>query len=531
MRRLFTHLLFGLAAAVACGLFLACNVSISDTRRGNAPDDTEAAPTNGGVADRPIRLELFERVLELNKVLEPELDEEAARAAYGELVRETRRGLADAPSPHESVERLNHILLTSREVSYLSRKYWRDSTLASSLLRMRGNCLSTSTLYFLVGDALGLPIAFVLVPDHAFVRWDDGQTQINVETVNGRVGFSDAEYEEHFSAPPQERAYYGFGESGDADALMLELLRIVAGHLEGQSRQQEAIAYLDRAIRIGPRRHDLRLQRARLRADVTGDRAQFRRELRSIMRVPGLPSSMHASLLCTLADEHGAEGDHQEEREALLLAYPIAPRYRQAVILTQLAFCHRALHDFRGAARYMELAEAFHRSDDDPARPTFLYNLAILQKNDHRLKDALASIDAGLACNPESWSLRILKAGYTVLDGSREEGIALFEELKDEKPRDSTEFYNIMLAWFYAASQQREKFYQAFGYALAQAKDPGILRWIDQDVDLDVYRTDDEFARLVAEHKARLLGKALRGAPSPNEAAAEPAKAEAPEGH
>ena len=60
------------------------------------------------------------------------------------------------------------MLLEERKVCYLSNLYWRDATLAASLLRNRGNCLSTSTLYMLAGEALNLPIHMVLVPRHAF---------------------------------------------------------------------------------------------------------------------------------------------------------------------------------------------------------------------------------------------------------------------------------------------------------------------------------------------------------------------------
>ena len=125
---------------------------------------------------------LFERVLKLQHIQEPELDDAAMRTAFLALVEETRTALAKATDVESRIGALNATLLTSRKIAYLSNQYWRDSTLSACLLRRQGNCLATATLYVLVGDALGLPIKPVMIPGHAFVRWDDGTTRRNIET-------------------------------------------------------------------------------------------------------------------------------------------------------------------------------------------------------------------------------------------------------------------------------------------------------------------------------------------------------------
>jgi hypothetical protein len=152
----------------------------------------------------------------------------------------------------------------------------------------------------------------------------------------------------------------------------------------------------------------------------------------------------------------------------------------------------------------MELA-AMLIKPGDPQGATLLYNLAILQKNDGRLKDALKSIRAALTINPESWNLQMIEAGYMVLNNEREEGLKKFEKI--ERPRGDVEFFNIMTSWFDAVSKQREKFYKDFEKALAESRSTQILEWIDQDVDLDVYRNEPEFKALVEKHAARLRGK------------------------
>ncbi len=75
----------------------------------------------------------------------------------------------------------------------------------------------------------------------------------------------------------------------------------------------------------------------------------------------------------------------------------------------------------------------------------------------------------------------------------------------------------ILRAWYHAVCGHREAFYRAFEAALAAARSPYILIWLDQDGDLDRYRDEARFRRLVRLHRQRILGTtalALRTATS-----------------
>lgn len=487
-----------------------------DIRKPSPPEPVaERAREETLGAARDVAPRLLERIMELNAVQEPELDRDALRAAFRRIVESARAATAKAATPRVKIAALNRVLLADRQVTYLSNKYWRDATLAATVLRHRGNCLSTSTLYVLVGQELGLPIRLVIVPGHAFVRWDDGAARINIETTAGGVEVPDEQYFLTRPCTPRDREKLGWGKSKDADGFLCEILLTAARHRHGENRLDEAMALLNEAIALKADRLDIKLWRAQVRADMTADRLQFRREIAEMLRDDSAPPGVVTDALLLLADDCGATGDHEEERRMLVQAFASAPKYQEQQVLERLAFCHRSLKDFRGAVRYMELALAFTPDPRDPRRPSLLYNLAILQKNDSRLKDALMSIDEARRYNPEQWSLKILKAGYLVLAGHRDAGLSLFGGIKDEKPRGQDEFYNNMIAWFYAVSRQRAEFYRAFRYGLAQASSTRVLHWIDQDVDLDVYRHEPEFQALVAKHRARLLGDP-QPAPQPN---------------
>ncbi|MGD0090782.1 MAG: hypothetical protein ABSE73_12755, partial [Planctomycetota bacterium] len=217
-----------------------------------------------------------------------------------------------------------------------------------------------------------------------------------------------------------------------------------------------------------------------------------------------------------------AEKDFELERRMLLTAFPHTPKSSEYHLLYSLAFCHRSLKDYRGAVRYMELA-ATMLQEGSPERANCLYSLAILQKNDGCLGAALQSIRTALKINPESWNLKMIEAGFMVLNGEREEGRKRFEMIA--RPRGDAQFYEDMLAWFYAVDKQREKFYTQFEHALSLSRSPHTLVWIEQDVDLDVYRGEPEFKALVEKHRRRILGEPQSDRePQPTGNEAEPAK-------
>ncbi len=80
-----------------------------------------------------------------------------------------------------------------------------DLFLHTVLDKRRGYCLSLSVLYLSIGERLGMPVHGVVVPGHFFVRYDDGRSRINVETVAGGSTPSDDYYIEKYNVPPGRR--------------------------------------------------------------------------------------------------------------------------------------------------------------------------------------------------------------------------------------------------------------------------------------------------------------------------------------
>ena len=446
-----------------------------------------------------------QEVIKLNRLLEPELDETQLKESFAQLVAQCQAAIQDQENPEATIAALNNILLKDRKISYLSNIYWRDASLSAAVLNGQCNCLAGSTLYVCIGQSLDLPIHMVLSPGHAFVRWENKQARINIETTNLGKAYSD----EHYlwganQISPLDIQALRYGKSLTTKECLAELQYIVAFQMRSRGQYEKAIDLMRTVCAALPHREDYHLGLLGLIADNTGDRQTYLKQLYQYLSNSKAPGIRTQALL-SLADEYSNDKQFDRQRQLLLAAFNEAPKNMVKSVLHELAFCHRSLKDYRGGRRYLELYGALV-SPNSPEYAGYLYNLAIMQKNDGDLAAALQSIDAGILRNPESWNLKVIKAGYLVLHGQRETGLTLFATV--QKPRGDQQFWNIMQAWFYAVSKQRDKFYQAFDFALSASKSPRILTWLEQDVDLDHYRDEQAFKDLVQKHRKRLIGDA-----------------------
>ena len=442
---------------------------------------------------------LVEGILVSNRLLEPELDADAARRAFVDLV-EACRPPAGVSDPQAVTRILNRTILTGRKVGYLSRQYWRDSSFAAALLRRQGNCLATTTLYVAVGRALGLPIQAVFVPEHAFVCWVEGGMRINLETTAGGAIYPDIHYLSRFAIDTGDFAYFGWFSPMDDQHLLAELDFIAAQHLHGQQRFTEALAALAHARTALPQRSDLELLALDWTAQTTGDRTPLMTAAMRLSADPKAPRAARLAGVRTLAGEYRARLDRAAERAELQRAYALAPWHEQDEILEQLSTCLRGLRDHTGAALCMELAVA-----RDPANLWKRAWLAGMLSEAGRLSESLVIIAAVRAENPEEIYFATMQAGMLVQAGRRDEGRKLFDSL--QPPRTGLENYETNRAWFLAVWGDRATFYPQFEKALTMAKDPGILSWVAEDDDLDQYREEERFKNAVALCQSRLLGK------------------------
>jgi hypothetical protein len=112
-------------------------------------------------------------------------------------------------------------------------------------------------IYVVIGQRLQLPVHYVTVGKHAFVRWDDGQTRVNIEaTITTQVTMAedDGVYMKLEELTPEEIA--------GTDALRNLTNREVIGVLlharsgiyyaHGSDYNREALRDATRAVKLAP---------------------------------------------------------------------------------------------------------------------------------------------------------------------------------------------------------------------------------------------------------------------------------------
>jgi len=62
------------------------------------------------------------------------------------------------------------------------------------LLRKQGYCVGIVALFLVVAERLDLPVFAVATPSHVFLRFDDGTTRINIETLQQGANIPDEQY-------------------------------------------------------------------------------------------------------------------------------------------------------------------------------------------------------------------------------------------------------------------------------------------------------------------------------------------------
>ena len=153
----------------------------------------------------------------------------------------------------------------------------RNVTLPGLLETHRGSCLTMPLIYVVIGQRIGLPVHYVTVGKHAFVRWDDGSLRVNIEaTITTQVTMAedDSIYMKLEDLTPEEIA--------GTDALRNLTNREVVGILlharsgiyyaHGPDYNREALRDATRAEKLAPgsRFAKLHLEEVKKRVKMAG---------------------------------------------------------------------------------------------------------------------------------------------------------------------------------------------------------------------------------------------------------------------
>jgi tetratricopeptide (TPR) repeat protein len=102
--------------------------------------------------------------------------------------------IAEGDKPKTLINIINAFLFDELGFIYVQTGYLEDLYLNKVIDRRKGNCVGLSILYLSIAEKLRLPLYGVNVPDHIFVRYDDGEQKINIETGHNGMSLPDSFY-------------------------------------------------------------------------------------------------------------------------------------------------------------------------------------------------------------------------------------------------------------------------------------------------------------------------------------------------
>ena len=105
--------------------------------------------------------------------------------------------IMESDEPETIVNTINEFLFDELGFTYVLTGNLEDLYLNKVIDGRKGNCIGLSILYLSIAERLKLPLFGVNVPEHIFIRYDDGEQRINIEMGHRGMSLSDTFYVTH----------------------------------------------------------------------------------------------------------------------------------------------------------------------------------------------------------------------------------------------------------------------------------------------------------------------------------------------
>jgi regulator of sirC expression with transglutaminase-like and TPR domain len=125
--------------------------------------------------------------------------------------------------------------------------------ISTVLSRREGYCVGIASLYVVLAEAAGLPIQAVATPSHVFLRYDDGQTRINIETFRSGTEVSDADYIRDERIPARSIARGVFLRALSEEGLLAQIHNNLGVIYSERGERDRAIEEYTRATDLDPK--------------------------------------------------------------------------------------------------------------------------------------------------------------------------------------------------------------------------------------------------------------------------------------
>lgn len=124
----------------------------------------------------------------------PGIDIDKYLKKLDDIVKNIKTSLQDETEPEQIIKTINLVLFNELQFQYVQTGDLDSLSLNRVLDTKVGNCVGLSILYLCIAEGLRLPIYGVSVPEHIFVRYDDGDFRKNIETGYEGMATPDSYY-------------------------------------------------------------------------------------------------------------------------------------------------------------------------------------------------------------------------------------------------------------------------------------------------------------------------------------------------
>src|SRR3990172_2685034 len=125
---------------------------------------------------------LARTALKIAKESYPTIDIEYYLEKIENIIENIKTSLREETEPEQILKIMNMVLFNELQFKYVQTGNLEYISLNKVLDSKVGNCVGLSILYLCIAEGLHLPIYGVNVPEHIFVRYDDGDFRRNIET-------------------------------------------------------------------------------------------------------------------------------------------------------------------------------------------------------------------------------------------------------------------------------------------------------------------------------------------------------------
>ncbi len=203
-------------------------------------------------------IDLATAILILSKKWDASFDIKESLEEINRMALELRVLIDNEDGPERVVSLINRYLfekMSYAPVDYSSRpgfEVLEQKALPPVIKNREGDCQGLSLLYLALAERLKLPFYGVAVPGHFFVRYDDGQKRINIETTSKGEEYEDSYYEKEFGLHPAYRKQDFYLRNLSKKEVIGSFLYNLGVAYYSKGMYDEAIAEYKKAIESNP---------------------------------------------------------------------------------------------------------------------------------------------------------------------------------------------------------------------------------------------------------------------------------------